>query len=77
MQVSQSVAKDFPDLNLPVGLRTFAGLLCIPLSGAGKDFLVFMRRGQLQNVRWAGKPYKEGMETGSALEPRKSFKVTD
>ncbi|KAG6900397.1 hypothetical protein C0993_011385 [Termitomyces sp. T159_Od127] len=41
----------------------------------GTDFIAFLRRGQLREVRWAGKPYKEVNEHGRSLEPRKSFKT--
>lgn len=75
MQVSQSVVKDFPDLQLPSGLEVIAGLLCVPLSRGGKDFIAFLRKGQLRDVHWAGRPYKESDGADSVLEPRKSFKV--
>ena len=76
MQVSQSVAKDFPDLRLPSGNEVVAGLLCVPLSKEGKDFIAFLRKGQLRDVHWAGKPYKSGIGTEAILEPRKSFKAS-
>ena len=75
MQVSQHVVKDFPDLQLPTGLDIIAGLLYVPLSRGGKDFIAFLRKGQLRDVHWAGKPYKDDAEE-SVLEPRKSFKVS-
>ncbi len=75
MQVSQSVVKDFPDLRLPSGLEIISGILCVPLSRGGKDFIAFLRKGQLRDVHWAGKPFKESESDGARLEPRKSFKV--
>lgn len=75
MQVSQSLVKDFPDLQLPSGLEVIAGLLCVPLSRGGKDFIAFLRKGQLRDVHWAGRPYKDASDTDNVLEPRKSFKV--
>ncbi|CAE6351543.1 unnamed protein product [Rhizoctonia solani] len=60
MQVSQSVKTDFPDLKLPTGLDVVAGLLYVPLSPGGKDFIALMRKGQLRDVHWAGKPFKPG-----------------
>ena len=76
MQVSQSVAVDFPDLQLPSGPDTISGLLYVPLSRGGKDFICFLRKGLLRDVHWAGKPYKEQAAGQRAtLEPRKSFKV--
>ena len=65
---------DYPDLQLVNGLEVIAGLLCVPLSRGGKDFIAFLRKGQLRDVHWAGKPYKDE-NSDSILEPRKSFKV--
>ncbi|KAF9485880.1 phytochrome-like protein [Pholiota conissans] len=73
IQASQAVAKDFPDLELTAGFEIIAGLLYVPLSSSGKDFIAFLRRGQPHEVRWAGRPYKEAKE--SKLEPRASFKI--
>ena len=71
--------KDFPDLRLPTGLEVIAGLLYVPLSTGGKDFLALLRKGQLRDVHWAGKPHKQEDDPSVAnlanLEPRKSFKV--
>lgn len=75
MQVSQSVVKDFPDLRLPSGLEVIAGLLCVPLSRGGKDYIAFLRKGQLRDVHWAGKPFKQEEGEGAQFEPRKSFKA--
>lgn len=47
------------------------------LSGEGKDFIAFFRKGQLQEVKWAGNPYankRQGADY-NPLEPRQSFKV--
>ncbi|RDB17975.1 Cyanobacterial phytochrome B [Hypsizygus marmoreus] len=75
IQASQAVAKDFPDLHLTAGLEVLAGLLLVPLSNKGTDFIAFLRKGQPRQVKWAGKPYKDGAEEGATLEPRKSFKI--
>ena len=72
---SQDVRRDFPDMVLSTGLQVIAGLLLVPLSGSGVDFIAFLRKAQLRHVNWAGKPFKEGKEGDAALEPRKSFKV--
>ncbi|KAJ1021103.1 hypothetical protein NDA16_003889 [Ustilago loliicola] len=72
---SQDVRRDFPDMVLSTGLHVIAGLLLVPLSGSGVDFIAFLRKAQLRHVNWAGKPFKEGKEGQAALEPRKSFKV--
>lgn len=77
IQVSQAVTKDFPDLQLSAGLEVIAGLLHVPLSPGGNDFIAFLRKGQPRHVHWAGKPFKEGSGGTDevSLEPRKSFKV--
>lgn len=75
IQVTQTVTADFPDLQLPTGLEVIGGLLLVPLSPGGCDFIVFLRKGQQREVRWAGKPFKGEDESTAALEPRKSFKV--
>ena len=45
------------------------------ISKEGKDFIAFLRKGQLKDVHWAGKPYKDSDGADAVLEPRKSFKV--
>lgn len=48
------------------------------LSAAGNDFIVFCRKGQLQEVHWAGNPHANktvGADDYRPLEPRKSFKI--
>ncbi|XXG95397.1 hypothetical protein Hte_001659 [Hypoxylon texense] len=74
---TQDIRDDFPDLRYPPGFSVIAGLLYVPLSMGGHDFIVFFRRGQVREVKWAGNPYdkviKEG--TSSFLEPRSSFKA--
>ncbi|TKY88391.1 hypothetical protein EX895_002743 [Sporisorium graminicola] len=72
---SQDVRRDFPDMFLSTGLHVIAGLLLVPLSGSGVDFIAFLRKAQLRHVNWAGKPFKENKQGAAALEPRKSFKV--
>lgn len=73
IQASQAVANDYPDLRLTTGLEVIAGLLYVPLSRDGRDFIAFLRRGQPRHVNWAGKPFKDKVE--GSLEPRKSFKM--
>jgi light-regulated signal transduction histidine kinase (bacteriophytochrome) len=64
-----------PGIHYPPGIHILAGLLIIPLSATGTDFLVFFRRGELREVRWAGNPYEKIRKPGSEyLEPRTSFK---
>jgi light-regulated signal transduction histidine kinase (bacteriophytochrome) len=71
----QNINKQFPDIQYPPGIHTLSGLLVIPLSATGHDFLVFFRRGELREVRWAGNPYEKINKPGTSyLEPRMSFK---
>ncbi|TDL22224.1 hypothetical protein BD410DRAFT_788955 [Rickenella mellea] len=75
IQMSQAVSEDFPDLQLPSGVDAIAGLLYVPLSKGGRDFICFLRKGQLRDVHWAGFPYKGEDTVEAVLEPRKSFKM--
>ena len=75
MLASKCLSEDYPDLKLPLGPDIVAGMLYVPLSREGTDFIVFLRQGQLQHVRWAGKPFKGQDERGASLEPRTSFKA--
>lgn len=74
---SQDIRDDFPDLRYSPGFHHIAGLLIVPLSSGGNDFIVFFRRGQLREVKWAGNPYEKFVKEGTEgyLEPRKSFKT--
>lgn len=72
---SQNINSDFPALRYAPGIRSIAGLLVVPLSLGGTDFIVFFRRCQIREVRWAGNPYEKVMKPGSQyLEPRASFR---
>lgn len=74
---SQDVQADFPDLRYPPGFQTIAGLLLVPLTTGGGDFMAFFRKGQTREVKWAGNPYEKYIKEGTEgyLEPRKSFKT--
>lgn len=76
---SNDLRADFPDLDYEPGFKTIAGVMYIPLSRSGEDFLLFFRRGHLQKVHWAGNPYEKVVEKiagkPSTLLPRQSFKV--
>ena len=72
---SQNINEDFPDIKYPPGINVISGVLVIPLSIGGHDFLVFFRKGHLREVRWAGNPYEKLTVPGSEyLQPRTSFK---
>lgn len=75
MQISHNINEDFPELRSPKVADVISGLLYVPLSARGNDFIGFLRKGQLREVHWAGKPYKDGKEKGANLEPRQSFKT--
>jgi light-regulated signal transduction histidine kinase (bacteriophytochrome) len=70
---STRIEKDFTDLQYPPGFQIIAGLLLVPLSSRGQDFIVFFRRFQTAEVKWAGNPHLK--ETEGHLTPRKSFKT--
>ncbi|KAI9733885.1 MAG: Light-sensor Protein kinase [Cirrosporium novae-zelandiae] len=74
---SQDVRVDFPDLRYLPGFRVIAGLLLVPLSAGGQDFIVFFRQSQPREVKWAGNPYEKVIKEGTEayLEPRKSFRI--
>jgi len=74
---SQDIREDFPDLRYPPGFNVIAGLLLVPLSVGGSDFIVFFRKGQIKEIKWAGNPYEKFIREGTEgyLEPRKSFKI--
>ncbi len=74
---STDVSRDFPDLRYQPGFHIIAGTLVVPLSAGGGDFIVFFRKGQLKEVKWAGNPYEKFIREGTEgyLEPRKSFKT--
>ncbi|KAK7744235.1 hypothetical protein SLS53_003756 [Cytospora paraplurivora] len=74
---TQDVKEDFPDLRYAPGFHFIAGFLYVPLSVGGHDFIVFFRKGQVREVKWAGNPYDKIIQEGTQnyLEPRKSFQV--
>ncbi|KAK3984100.1 hypothetical protein QBC44DRAFT_386040 [Cladorrhinum sp. PSN332] len=74
---TQDIKVDFTDLHYPPGFAVIAGVLYVPLSVGGNDFIVFFRKGQARDVKWAGNPYEKVIQEGTAayLQPRKSFRV--
>jgi light-regulated signal transduction histidine kinase (bacteriophytochrome) len=75
VMASHDIIKDFPDLYYPPGLKAISGMLYVPLSTGGNDFIVFFRKGQLTEIKWAGNPYDIAKKKATAgyLEPRNSF----
>ncbi|KAI1493423.1 hsp90-like protein [Biscogniauxia mediterranea] len=74
---TQDIHEDFPDLRYAPGFYVIAGLLYVPLSVGGNDFIVFFRKSQVREVKWAGNPYEKVIKEGTSnyLEPRSSFKA--
>ncbi|KAF7505489.1 hypothetical protein GJ744_000736 [Endocarpon pusillum] len=74
---STDISTDFPDVRYAPGFQYIAGLLFVPLSTTGKDFIVFFRKSTLKEVKWAGNPYEKFVKEGTEgyLEPRRSFKT--
>lgn len=72
---SHDIVKDFPDLHYPPGFKAISGLMFVPLSTGGRDFIAFFRKGQLTEIKWAGNPYDiaKRKQTAGYLEPRHSF----
>lgn len=55
IKASENVNVDFPQIAQRHEIKSIAGLLLIPLNfGGGNDFLVFFRKGQMTQVKWAG-----------------------
>lgn len=77
VMTSTDITQDFPDLRYQPGFHAVAGMLIVPLTVGGNDFIVFFRKGQLREVKWAGNPYEKFVKEGTEgyLEPRKSFKT--
>ncbi|CZT12882.1 related to phytochrome [Rhynchosporium agropyri] len=75
IKASETINVDFPQLATRHEIKEIAGLLLIPLNfGGGNDFLVFFRKGQMKQVKWAGNPHEKIYKAGSEyLEPRASF----
>ena len=71
---SHNVTKDLPDLRYAPGFKHISGMLYVPLSTGGTDFIVFFRRGHLTEIKWAGNPYDKKIMDGHLL-PRKSFQT--
>jgi light-regulated signal transduction histidine kinase (bacteriophytochrome) len=74
---SMDIQQDFPDLHYQPGFKYIGGLLLVPLSSKGQDFIAFFRKPQMKEVKWAGNPYEKFIKEGTEgyLEPRKSFKT--
>jgi light-regulated signal transduction histidine kinase (bacteriophytochrome) len=77
IMTSTDINEDFPDLRYQPGFHAVAGMLIVPLTAGGADFIVFFRKGQVREVKWAGNPYEKFIKEGTEgyLEPRKSFKT--
>ncbi|GAP88356.1 putative hsp90-like protein [Rosellinia necatrix] len=74
---THDISQDFPNLRYTPGFSVIAGLLYVPLSVGGHDFIAFFRKGQVREVEWAGNPYEKTIRQGTSdyLEPRSSFQA--
>ncbi|PLW10463.1 hypothetical protein PCANC_23159 [Puccinia coronata f. sp. avenae] len=78
IQFSTDINRTFPNIEYPGGFESISGLLVIPLSRSGQDFICFFRPAQSKEIHWAGNPHEKVLKTGdnpNMLEPRKSFKI--
>lgn len=73
IQSTQDLTMEFPDIQTDAGPHMIAGVLFIPLSPTGKDFIAFLRKSQTYQVKWAGRATRDAVKS---LEPRTSFKVS-
>ncbi|EJD54682.1 hypothetical protein AURDEDRAFT_79671 [Auricularia subglabra TFB-10046 SS5] len=73
MFATKCLGKDYPDLYLPSGPDVIAGMLYVPLTPDGRNFIAFLRKTHVQYLHWAGPPAKKQNESGMALNPRDSF----
>ncbi|KAJ5291994.1 hypothetical protein N7478_001245 [Penicillium angulare] len=71
---SHDIGQDFSDLVYKPGLKRLSGLLYVPISPNGHDFIIFFRLGQVKTIRWAGNPHKSSGGGIGPLTPRQSFK---
>ncbi len=69
---SNALGKDFETY---IGLKLkAAGVLCVFLSSARKDALIWFKPEKLETVNWAGNPDKSvNLDANERLSPRKSF----
>ncbi|KAI7942870.1 hypothetical protein MJO29_012714 [Puccinia striiformis f. sp. tritici] len=78
IQVSTDINQTFPDIEYPGGFESISGVLVIPLSRSGQDFICFFRPAQSKEIHWAGNPHEKVFKNDDLshhLEPRKSFKI--
>ncbi|KAI8456842.1 hypothetical protein BY996DRAFT_4579091 [Phakopsora pachyrhizi] len=77
IQASTDIKKSFPDIIYSAGFESICGILVIPLSRGGQDFICFFRPGQMKDIHWAGNPHEKILNENNprSLEPRKSFKI--
>ncbi|CZT46010.1 related to phytochrome [Rhynchosporium secalis] len=71
---SECITRDLPEIDFSPGFKMISGILVIPLALSGSDFLIFFRKGQTEEVKWAGNPHEKKKIVGNYLEPRSSFR---
>jgi light-regulated signal transduction histidine kinase (bacteriophytochrome) len=77
VMASTNIMQDFPDIRYPPGFRVISGILLVPFSGSGTDFIVFFRKTQIKENRWAGYTCETFAKKGTegCLQSRKSFRT--
>ncbi|EJD55415.1 hypothetical protein AURDEDRAFT_94266 [Auricularia subglabra TFB-10046 SS5] len=75
MFATKCLSEDYADLYLPSEPEVIAGMLYVPLTPDGRNFIAFLRKTQVQYMHWAGQPVKKQNEYGFALNPRDSFET--
>jgi light-regulated signal transduction histidine kinase (bacteriophytochrome) len=71
---TQNLSHECSDISYAPGFVTIAGMLVIPSSLTPSDILVFFRKGQTMEVKWAGNLHQKKFRNGRYLEPRASFR---
>lgn len=73
---STDLTRDFPDIQYPPGFDIISGVLIIPVSAQGNNFIVFFRAVHLESSNQAGDLHEKlvDMGTEACSEPRKIVK---
>jgi light-regulated signal transduction histidine kinase (bacteriophytochrome) len=73
MFATTEIAQVYPPAATQVDVA--AGMLAVPMSTTGRDYLIFFRREVVRTVTWAGDPNKP-VEAGTVrMSPRRSFEA--
>ncbi|KAL1641218.1 hypothetical protein SLS61_010167 [Didymella pomorum] len=76
VKASTNITQDFVNLRYPPGIQSIAGILFVPFSVNGADFIVFFRKPQMKEIRWAGYAYDNlAKKDTEGWQSRKSFRT--